>query len=406
MVAASLFMAGCHNHNHDAHDHDHDHDHATEVAHNHDEDHDHDHDHEHEAPTPSNKANEADEHDHEGEIIFNEKQAAAAGVKTASITPGTFHQVIKVSGRIRSTISDESIVTATADGIINYKDPTLSEGKAINSGSTIAYVSAKNLQNGDTNQKLRNAFETAKSEYDRAQRMVKDSILSTKEFEQIQMRYNEARIAYEAQAQQTTAQGVAVTSPISGFIKNIVVNQGSYVSIGQPIATISKNRRLQLEADLPENYFNVAKSINSANFKTTYDNSLYKLKELNGRILSFGKSTDTQNGYLPITFEFDNRGNVLPGSFVEVYLITADLDNVIAIPFTAITEEQGVYFVYLKKGRDVYEKREVKIGLNDGERVQVLNGLQVNEELVTEGAYQVKLAAASAIIPEGHSHNH
>ena len=115
MVAASLVMAGCHNHNHDAHDHDHDHDHETEVAHNHDEDHDH----EHEAPTSSNKANEADEHDHEGEIIFNEKQAAAAGVKTASITPGTFHQVIKVSGRIRSTISDESIVTATADGIIN-----------------------------------------------------------------------------------------------------------------------------------------------------------------------------------------------------------------------------------------------------------------------------------------------
>ena len=59
------------------------------------------------------------------------------------------------------------------------------------------------------------------------------------------------------------------------------------------------------------------------------------------------------------------------------------------------------------KGEEgVFEKREVKIGQTDGVRTEILSGLKTGECVVTVGAYQVKLAASSSAIPEGHNHNH
>ena len=54
----------------------------------------------------------------------------------------------------------------------------------------------------------------------------------------------------------------------------------------------------------------------------------------------------------------------------------------------------------------VFEKREVKIGQTDGVRTEIVEGLKAGETVVAKGAYQVKLAASSSVIPEGHNHNH
>lgn len=156
-------------------------------------------------------------------------------------------------------------------------------------GSTIVTISAKNLYEGDPVAKAKIAYETALKEYQRAEGLVKDKIISAKEFEQTRMKYENARTAYEAQAANVTVSGVKVTSPISGYVKNRLVSQGEYVTVGQPVATISKNRRLQLRADVSENYFNELKKIRGANFMVSYNNKVYRLEDLHGRLLSLAK---------------------------------------------------------------------------------------------------------------------
>lgn len=86
-------------------------------------------------------------------------------------------------------------------------------------GSTIVTISAKNLYEGDPVAKAKIAYETALKEYQRAEGLVKDKIISAKEFEQTRMKYENARTAYEAQAANVTVSGVKVTSPISGYVK-------------------------------------------------------------------------------------------------------------------------------------------------------------------------------------------
>ncbi|KAA6305865.1 Multidrug resistance protein MdtA, partial [termite gut metagenome] len=127
---------------------------------------------------------------------------------------------------------------------------------------------------------------------------------------------------------------------------------------------------------------------------------------LNGRLLSFGKASDVTSFYIPITFEFNNTGEIIPGSFVEVYLLSTVQNNVISVPISALTEEQGLYFAYLQLEDEVYKKQEVVPGEDDGERVRILSGLKPGDRIVAKGVFQVKLAATSSIVPEAHTHSH
>ena len=78
----------------------------------------------------------------------------------------------------------------------------------------------------------------------------------------------------------------------------------------------------------------------------------------------------------------------------------------LSVPSAAITEEQGLYYIYIKvkDEHDAFMKREVRLGDDNGVRTEILQGLQAGEEVVVKGAMQVRLAAMSSAIPEGHSH--
>ena len=347
---------------------------------------------------------QGDGHEHGDEILFTKEQSEAIGLVVQSIQPDLFREVIRTSGQIQAAQGDEATVVATTNGIVSFPGQSILEGSAVAKGGTIVTVSAKNLYEGDPVAKAKIAYETALKEFKRSEGLIKDKIISAKEFEQTRMRYENARTVYEAQAANVTVAGVKVTSPISGYVKSRLVGEGEYVSVGQPVAVIAQNKKLQLRADVSENYFNALRKITNANFVMSYNNKVYKLSDLNGRLLSFGKASDKTSFYIPVIFEFDNRGDIIPGSYVEVFLLATPENDVISIPVSALTEEQGLYFVYLQVEEEAFLKREIVVGESDGEKVKVLSGLKEGDKVVIKGAYQVKLAANSSVVPEGHSH--
>jgi RND family efflux transporter MFP subunit len=312
---------------------------------------------------------------------------------------------MKSSGEIQSSQGDEQTVVATSTGIVTFANRSITEGTAVRAGQTLVTISAKNLQEGDPVAKAKVAFEVAEKEYQRAERLVADKIISAKEFEQATLNYETAKNAYLAQATHVTASGVSVPAAMSGFIKQLLVSQGEYVTVGQPIATIAQNRKIQLKAYVPEREYKNLRTVNDANFKPAYDNeALYKLSALNGRLVSYGRSATENGGFIPVVFEFDNVGDLIPGSFVEVYLLSNNSTEALTVPLTAITEEQGLYFVYIQVEDEAFLKRQVTLGANDGERVEILQGVAEGEQVVTHGAYNIKLASTSTAIPHGHTH--
>lgn len=368
----------------------HDHEHGEEG-----------HDHEAELSSGETQGSYTEYHD---EIILPPEKAKAAGIQTEVVRPDTFRQIIPTGGQILPAQGTETAVVATTSGVVKLAR-TLAAGMAVTKGNTLFTLSAGSIQGGDPVERAYITYQNARTEYERALPLAEKQIVSRKELERLKAAYEDARVNYEALAPQHTEKGVSVQAPITGYIKNIAVKEGDYVSTGQTLATVSQSRRLRLRADVSERYYQMLPHLTSACFKTPYDNKVYALEQLNGRLLSYGKTPDDSSYYLPVTFEFDNAGNIVPGSFVEVSLLGSKRSGVISLPVSALTEEQGAYFVYLQVDSEGYRKQEVKTGADNGLRVEILSGLKTGDRVVTQGAYHVRLAAASNAIP-AHTHSH
>ena len=352
----------------------------------------------------SHEAEEAD-HDHGDDVItLSTEKAEAAGVKVETITTAPFRKVIKAGGEILSAQGDESTIVATVSGVASITN-NLTEGAAIHAGQNLVTISSQNLQDGDPNKRAKINYEIAKKEYERVLPLVESKIVSQKDFARIEQDYENARITYEANAKGHSSKGQQIKSTKSGFIKTAYIQEGSYVEVGQPLFTITQNKQLYLRAEVGEKYFTQLKDITSAHFKMAYHKEVYKLDNLNGKVVSYGKNPAEDCHLIPITFAFNNMGEVIPGSYVEVFLLSHEYDNSISLPLGAITEEQGLYFVYKKVCEEDYEKVEVTLGNDNGERIQILSGITEGEPIVTSGAQQLKLASATNAIP-AHSHEH
>ena len=364
-----------HDHSHEGHNHEHEgHDHEHETAE------------EHAGHNHESKATK-----HSDEIIFPKAQAAKTTFEVREIQPASFNQVVKTTGQVLAAPGDEAVIVATSNGVVSFSSNKLTEGTKVQKGQSLFQISSKDIAEGDYYTKVKATYEAAKASYDRAEALVKDKIISQKEFESTKLEFENAKTAYNAVSNNKTAKGVSVNAPINGHMKNILVKEGEYITVGQPLATVSQNQRLVLRAEVSQRYYNAMQSVKSANFKTPYDNKVYSLEDLNGRFVSF---------------EFDNKGEVIPGSFVEVYLISSPIENTLSIPVSALTNEMGIYYVYVQIDEEGYRKQEVALGANNGKEVQIIKGLHPGDRVVTQGAYQVKMASASGAIPHGHSHEH
>ena len=341
---------------------------------------------------------------HSDEIILAPEKAKAAGVEAETVRAGSFRNVIHTSGQVLAAQGEEATVVAASSGVVSFSRK-VAEGMQVGKGTELLSVSAAHIQDGDPVQKAKVAYEKAKEEYERAQKLVSSQIVSQKDFAALREAYENARLTYEALKPSKSGKGVSVKSPIGGFIKTCLVKEGDYVTVGQPLMTVTQTRRLVLKAEVSERYYAQLSQVVSANFQTPYNNKVYSLENLGGKLLSFGKSSGDTSYYVPVTFEFDNRGDMVPGSFVEVYLLSGERNGVLSLPVSALTEEQGVYFVYLKLDEECYKKQEVKLGTSDGSRVEILSGIKDGDTVVTRGAIHVKLASASNAIP-AHTHNH
>ena len=354
-------------------------------------------------------AEDADGHaaegkEHSDEIVIDTAEARASGIAVETVQPGEFSGVIPCGGKILAAQGDEATVTATVAGIVRLVRG-VAEGSPVGKGAAVFTISSRNLQD-DPARQAAIAYQKAKNEYERAAKLVKDRIVTQKDFNQIRADYEAAKTVYDAFKQDGAAGGgVAVKSPIGGYVKTCLVKEGDYVAVGQPMMTVTQTRSLYLRANVPERYYAQMGTISSAKFKTAHGSRVYSLAQMDGRLVATGKQTGDGSPYIPVTFEFSNRADVAPGSFVETYLLTAPRQGVVTVPVSALTDEQGLNFVYIQTDPTCYERREVVIGQTDGERVEIKSGLKAGEKVVTKGAVQVRLAGASTAIP-GHTHNH
>jgi membrane fusion protein, heavy metal efflux system len=342
------------------------------------------------------------------DISYLKEQAWKVEFANAPVIKETMNDVVKTTGEILSAPGDEVTIAAKSNGIVRFVGNNNVIGSSIRSGQTMFNVTGGEIpfENIDAaKQTARAELATAKSEFERASELIKDKLITQGEFKQAQLRYEQAQITLNNLGRNYSTGGKILSAPINGFIKNIMVSEGQFVSAGQPLATITKNQRLILKADVSLKDADKISNIQEANFIIIQNKQSYSTKELNGKVLAAGKTTAGSSPFIPVHFQIDSRPGMLPGSFAEVFLKTIPINDALAIPVSALIEEQGVFYVYVQTEGESFQKRELKLGANDGQKVQVISGVAEGERVVTKGGYQIKLSQASGTLP-AHGHEH
>lgn len=384
---------GCAGKNLEGHDAEHDTEHETDHEHASDFDHDSDHRHDGEGG-----------HDSE-EIVFTPEQAKAVGLEIETVKFSTFREGIKTSGQILAAQGDEETLVAKSTGVLKLRASSLVEGAQVTAGNILFCVSSEGMSDGDVTNKAKLEYEAALKEYNRAVDLAKDKIITQRELDELKLKVDVAREAMKY-GKTTTAASTTITAPFSGFVKQVLVKNGEYVQAGQSIAVITKNLRLQLRADVSEKYYSHLNHITGANFRLTGSSVTHSIESLGGRLVSYGRSTASDVCAVPVVFEFNNvGGEMVAGSFCDVYMLGVTRQNVISVPIEALTEEQGLYYVYIQLDEEGYKKQEVEIGETDGKRREIKRGLNPGDKVVVKGAVQVKLAGMAGVIP-AHTHEH
>ena len=342
------------------------------------------------------------------EIVYLKEQAWKVEFANVPVVKTAFSDIIKTSGEILSAPGDEMVVTAGASGIVNFTGNKTIIGSEVSQNTSLFTISGGNLteNNLDANYiEAKANYDKTKADFERAKELVNDKIISEAAFLQAKNAFENAQTVFNVIAKNYSTVGQTISSPMDGFVKNILVNEGQFVETGTPLAVVSKNKKLILQASVSQKYFSKLPTISSANFKPIGSEEVFDTKILNGKIVSYGKSTAGNSAFLPITFEIDNKGNLISGSAAEVFLKSTPIPNTLIIPVSALMEEQGNFYVYVQLGGESFQKREIKIGASDGENVQVISGVSEGERVVTKGAYQIKLSSASGELP-AHGHEH
>ena len=345
----------------------------------------------------------------ENSISFSKEQGWKTDFATAEVKREPFDPVIKTAARILPSQIDERMVSANAGGTIAFVSSNMTEGMEVKAGQVLFSIESGNLIDNNLALRYREAlteYERAVAEYERKSELSKDGIVSESDLQKARADFLNAKAVSENLSKASPSGQLSVVSPIAGFVRQILVRNGEYIEAGQPVAIVSASADLLIKADLQSKYFPLLAGIKSANIKTSGDNRIYTLEELEGKFVSCGKFVSDDSPLIPVVFRVRNSAGLLPGSFVEMYIKIRSADQAISLPVAAISEEMGSYFVFVQLTPELFEKRSVKTGFTDGLRIEIIEGLEIGERVVRKGAVHVKLAQGAGALDahSGHAH--
>lgn len=342
-------------------------------------------------------------------VAFTKEQSWKIEFATGLPMVEPFGQIIKTSAQVQSSPDDEIVIVAKAAGIVMFTGNTLTDGQIVASGKILFSIADSNMAENNLSvriQETRNNYERAKKEYERKKDLAKDKIVSDKDLLVAENEFNNAKVINDMLSRNFSSGSQTVSSPIGGFVKHLFVRNGQYVEAGQALLSVTKNRTLMLRADVQQKFAPILGSVVTANIRTVHDNRTYTLDELNGKILSYGRTTNEGNYLIPFIILIENTASFIPGVYVELYLKTMTNTQALTVPNSSLLEEQGIYFVFVQVNPELFEKRELQTGASDGLRTEIFKGISKEDRIITAGAMFVKLAQATGNLDAHSGHVH
>jgi HlyD family secretion protein len=246
-------------------------------------------------------------------------------------------------------------------------------------------------------------YSQALSQYEIAQKYL-DSLLKVSQGAQTKSSQAQVDAAKgRLQAAEAQMQYTMILSPIDGIVADRPLYEGETASAGTPLMTIVNISDVIARANLPVNELQHIKIGNSAQIKTP--DSFF---EIPGRVTVVSPALNPNSTTAEVWIEASNPGQRMhPGATVQVSILAETIPDALVIPASAILPSaEGSAELVLVAGSDsIVHKNRVEIGIKEGEKVQILKGLNVGDQVVTMGGYGMQDGAKIRIENESAGKN-
>ena len=176
-------------------------------------------------------------------------------------------------------------------------------------------------------------------------------------------------------------------APINGVIIDRKSAPGELVGKDKEIYTISDPTDLWVIAEIKERDAGAVKIGQEATFTVLS----YPGERFRGKVVRIGNEIERESRTLEARIEVDNSdGRLKPGMFADVEITTNVLKDALVISDAALQTEEDNQIVFVALDTNTFQKRVVKLGLEHQGKVQVLEGLEEGEKVVTDGSFILK----------------
>ena len=226
------------------------------------------------------------------------------------------------------------------------------------------------------------ALADAGQRFERIEAVHERGLVSRQEFDQARNNLAAARARVErARASVSEAQEqlsyTRVLAPYGGILTERHVEVGEAVNPGQPLLSGLSLEQLRVVVDLPQKYAELARMERQA-----------QVTLADGRVLETGEMTfypyaDPQTHTFRLRMRLSEpNGSLFPGMLVKVSVPVASRET-LWIPFSSLIQRSELRAVFVLDDQDQPRLRQVRTGVRDNGRLEILAGLSEGERVVT-----------------------
>jgi len=345
----------------------------------------------------------------QGPVQHQSKQKAEPPlVRVAQVTVGTLQQQVFVTGTVEPDSSAR--VFAEVAGVLekfSLPDGTpVEEGGEVQRGDVIAVIEHQdlkaaleearaNLQVARSSVKeARVGLEDAEREKGRMEALYAEGIATEQQRDKAVTAYQSALARLELaedRAKQAEAtlerarlryEDATVEAPISGVISKKYVDQGSYVNASTPLVKIINIEHVEVQGGVAGKYFPV---LRPGQTEVRVEVDAYPQESLTGTVDRVQPELDPVTRTAWVTVRIPNPGRRLkPGMFARIQIVVNRKDDAVIVPDAALIGSGNGYEVFVVNDGRV-KRRPVRIGMEEGDKNQVVEGLSAGELVVVRG---------------------
>ena len=294
------------------------------------------------------------------------------------VKPFTFSSNVFAAGKV-GAINQLDLVSEISGRVTGIQ---FKEGETVNKGALLVKLNDADLQ--AQLQKCRTQLKLAEQKTDRASKLLAIKGISQEEFDTQQ---NEVAVL-KAEENLILAQlaKTSVTAPFDGVIGLKNISEGSFVSANTVIVSLVQLKPVYIEFSVPEKYSDKIRKGTSIGFQLeregstdTYSASVYAVEPRVDELTKTIRARALYNGSLAL----------YPGSFVKVLVDLGNIHNAIMVPTQCVIPTLKGQKVFICRN-GVAMEQAVKIGVRSDEKIQISEGVNLGDTVVTTGLMSLK----------------